>query len=367
MKKTLLLLIVCCFSGNLAAQQPDRPNNRPDSFQPKITKWVRFAPRLSDDFFTTDEARRIGDNLLLYQHNSGGWPKNINMQDELTDSEKEWLIIEKDNVDESTIDNDATTTEMIYLARLYKATQDEKYKDAVFRGIDYLLEAQYDNGGWPQFYPRATGYYTQITYNDNAMINVMKVLRNVFEHRSPFEFVPDTTCAKLRAAFDKGIDCILKTQIKRNGKPTVWCAQHDKETLLPCEARSYELPSFSGAESFNILLFLMSLPQPSDSVKQAIEAGVAWTREAGVENLRFEFYVNEDGERDYRMVYDENAPTLWARFYDLETGKPIFVDRTGIKYEHVEDISQERRIGYSWYGTGGSEVLKAYEEWKERQ
>ena len=30
-----------------------------------------------------------------------------------------------------------------------------------------LLEAQYDNGGWPQYHPRATGYHKHITFNDN--------------------------------------------------------------------------------------------------------------------------------------------------------------------------------------------------------
>ena len=29
----------------------------------------------------------------------------------------------------------------------------KKYLNAAKRGIDYLLTAQYANGGWPQYYP----------------------------------------------------------------------------------------------------------------------------------------------------------------------------------------------------------------------
>lgn len=91
----------------------------------------------------------------------------------------------KNDVNASTIDNGATTTEIIYLSRLYNATHDETYKEAAIRGLDYLFEAQYENGGWPQFYPRPKGYYVQITYNDNAMINVMNLLRDV-SNGNPF-------------------------------------------------------------------------------------------------------------------------------------------------------------------------------------
>ena len=51
----------------------------------KKIKWTSMAPKLGDDFFATPEAARIGDNLLFYQHESGGWPKNMQLQDELTD------------------------------------------------------------------------------------------------------------------------------------------------------------------------------------------------------------------------------------------------------------------------------------------
>ena len=119
--------------------------------------WVKIAPKLDDAFFTTPEAIRIADNVLLYQHTTGGWPKNVYMPAELTADEYKKVLAAKNNVNESTIDNSATSTEIRYLSRIYLATRIEKYKDAALEGIRYLLKAQYHNGGWPQYWQRSKG------------------------------------------------------------------------------------------------------------------------------------------------------------------------------------------------------------------
>ena len=161
MRQTAFFFLLLFIQTGVSAQATDYRK------QQNYKEWVHLAPKFNDAFFRTEEAQRIGDNVLLYQQVTGGWPKNIYMPAELTEQEytKAWNA--KGDVNQSTIDNNATTTEIQYLARLYQATQKEKYKEGVLKGIQYLLKAQYDNGGWPQFYPRPTGYYVQITYNDN--------------------------------------------------------------------------------------------------------------------------------------------------------------------------------------------------------
>lgn len=322
-----------------------------------------MAPKLDDAFFQTAEARRIADNVLLYQQTTGGWPKNIYMPAELSNEEQAKVIASQKDVNESTIDNGATSTEIRYLARTYLATHDEKYKDAVLRGIQYIFDAQYPNGGWPQFYPRPKGYYIHITYNDNAMVNIMEVLREIYEKQAPYSFVPDAVCEKARAAFNKGVECILKTQIRKDGKLTVWCAQHDRETLAPAKARAYELPSYSGQESDEIVLLLMSLKNPSPEVIASVQGAIEWFKSTKIEGLTKETFTNADGKKDYRMVPCENCPPLWARFYDLDTNRPFFCDRDGIKKDNLSEIGYERRNGYSWYNTSGAKVLKKYEKW----
>lgn len=334
--------------------------------QGNYKEWVHIAPRFDDDFFRTEEAQRIGDNVLLYQQTTGGWPKNIFMPAELNDKEYKAALKAKNDVNQSTIDNNATTTEIQYLARLYLATQIEKYKEGALKGIRYLLEAQYDNGGWPQFYPRPTGYYIQITYNDNAMVRVMNQLRDIYEKKAPYTFIPDETCRQTRQAFEKGIECILNTQVRQNGELTVWCAQHDRNTLQPCKARAYELPSLSGQESDNIVFLLMSLPQPSAKVIASIEGAIKWFKKSGINGIKKEYFTTKDGKKDYRMIPCEDCPTLWARFYDIETNRPFFCDRDGIKRYDISEIGHERRNGYSWYNKDGSKVLAKYEQWKEK-
>ena len=331
--------------------------------------WVKLAPKLEDTFFSTPEATRIADNVLLYQQSTGGWPKNIYMPAELNEQERKAALTARNDVNESTIDNGATTTEIRYLARTYLATGTEKYREGAERGIRYILKSQYPNGGFPQFYPRPKGYYTHITYNDNAMVNVLQLLREVYERRAPYTFASDELCQQARSAFDKGIDCILKTQVRQNGKPTVWCAQHDEHTLQPAKARAYELPSLSGAESDNIVLLLMSLPSPSPEIIAAIEGAVMWFKEHQIIGLTRQEFTNDKGKRDYRMVPcpqdDFDCPPLWARFYTLEENRPFFCDRDGVKRYDISEIGYERRNGYSWYNSDGLKVLKRYEKWKK--
>lgn len=222
MRKLSLFLLLLFILANASAQKATDYRK-----QQNYKEWVHIAPKFDDDFFKTEEAQRIGDNVLLYQQTTGGWPKNIYMPAELTEQEYNAALKAKENTNQSTIDNNATTTEIEYLSRLYLATQKEKYKEGVLNGIQYLLKSQYENGGWPQFYPRPKGYYVQITYNDNAMVRVMNQLRSIYEKKAPYTFLPDNICEQARNAFNKGIECILKTQVRQNGELTVWCAQHD--------------------------------------------------------------------------------------------------------------------------------------------
>ena len=103
----------------------------------------------NDEFFHTEEARRIGDQVLLYQRVTGGWPKNINMATPLSDEQRAQVLKDKARRDDSTTDNSATSQQIIFLARLYQGTKDDRYKEGFRRGIEYLLSGQYANGGWP--------------------------------------------------------------------------------------------------------------------------------------------------------------------------------------------------------------------------
>ncbi len=359
MKKMILFALSLVWIASATAQI------RSD-YREKEMSWTRTAKRIDDRFFYlyTDEAKRIADNLVLYQLESGAWQKNVYFPAEITAEHKKEISANKKHVEWGTIDNGSTTTEIIYLSKMYNVVRDEKYKKAALKGIEYLLEAQYENGGWPQFYPNAKGYARHITYNDNAMVNVMRVLQDIFEYDPLYWYVPTSLREKAKTAFDKGVQCILATQVVQDGKPTVWCAQHDFETLAPAKARAYELPSLSGQESDNIVLLLMDIPNPSPEIVAAVENAIAWFEKSKIEGIRLEYYRNDEGKRDYRVVACEKCPVLWARFYELDTNRPFFCDRDGIKKYDVSQIGHERRTGYSWYNNDGRSVLTRYKMWK---
>ena len=319
------------------------------------------------EFFKTAEAQRIGDQMLIYQRVTGGWPKNIDMAKPMSDEEKAQVKSEYNRRNDSTTDNGATTTQMLFLARLWQATGKKQYAKAFCRGVEYLLSGQYENGGWPQFWPVMRDYQIHITFNDDAMVNTMNLLREIADQQEPFQ--GKLTSKKLRrrcdVAFQKGVECILKTQIRdADGNLTVWCQQHDRETFLPANARAFELASYCSQESAAIVKLLMLLPNPDDRVKQAVHAAMRWFDEHKIEGKRIEVVRDEKGKKvDTRLVDDAKAGPLWARYYDFENVEPFVCDRDGIPRKHLEDIGLERRNGYSWYNDRPADLYKRYAKW----
>lgn len=331
-------------------------------------KWSEIINESEPAWFATAEAKAVAENVLLYQRNIGGWPKNIQMQTPLTEAEKQKLIDLKSTTKEVTTDNKATTQEMLFLSKMYAQVPDERYKNAFLAGFDYLLKAQYENGGWPQFYPLKKGYYTHITYNDDSMVNILNVLKECVEKTDYYSIKPsDATLEKAKKAFNKGIDCIIKSQYKQNGVLTAWCAQHDEVTLLPANARAYELASLSGKESAKIVLLLMSIEKPSPEIITAVNSAVAWFEKTKITDLREERVAVPNSKIIEKvMVNDPNASPIWARFMELVDNKPFFCDRDGIKKASIAEIGQERRTGYAWYTNEPKEVLKKYPSWKKK-
>ncbi len=319
----------------------------------------------SEDFFRTEEAAIIGDQVLAYQRCTGGWPKNIDMVRRHTQKELAAVRSEKSRRNDSTIDNDATTMQMTYLARLYAVTGGERWRDGFRAGVEYLLSGQYDNGGWPQFWPEMRGYQVNITFNDDAIVNTLELFRDIIDGVEPYggDLVDSGMRERLRNGFDKGIECILATQIRVKGKPTVWCQQNDPVSLVPASARAYELPSFCSAESAAIVQLLMELPEPDARVKEAVHGAMRWFDRYKLTGLRVERSVSPDGVRDTRLVEDASAEPIWARFYDLELNEPYVCDRDGIMRRRLEQIGRERRNGYSWYNSRPAKLYPLYEEW----
>ena len=317
--------------------------------------------RKPDAWYAGAEAATATANILSHQAAAGGWPKNTNTAEKPYDGDRAKL--------KGTFDNGATTDELRFLARRYRAVRDDACRAAFARGLRHILDAQYPIGGWPQYFPPGRQYHRHITFNDDNMVRVMNFLREVASD-DLCTFLPPTDRSAARAAFDRGVQCILKCQIRVDGRLTAWCAQHDEIDLSPRPARSYELVSLSGAETVGIVRLLMSLENPGPEVVASVEAAVAWLESVKITGMRVEKFDDPDapGGRDIRVVRDPAAPPLWARFYEIGTNRPIFCDRDGVKKYALADIGHERRNGYRWLSDWPRALLeKEYPAWKQRR
>jgi PelA/Pel-15E family pectate lyase len=337
---------------------------------PRAAASVKWSESLKQkpEWYASDEAVRIADNVLLYQHDTGGWPKNIEMASVLSERERAAIVRQKAEND-STIDNGATYTQLAYLARVYTARRLARHREAFLKGVDYLLAAQYTNGGWPQYYPLRPGYYSHITFNDGAMIGVMKLLRDIAQRKADYAFVDEARRLKAERAVQKGIELILKTQVVVEGRRTVWAAQYDEVTLAPAAARKFEPASLTGGESVGIVRFLMGIKQPDSAVIKAIEAAVSWFEKSKINGVRWveQRDAAKPGGFEHIVVRDPQAGPLWARFYEIKTNRPIFIGRDSIVKYDVMEIEAERRNGYRWYVEEPAELINEdYPAWRKK-
>jgi PelA/Pel-15E family pectate lyase len=299
-----------------------------------------------------DSAQRVADIVLSFQTPSGGWSKHVDMtarprlpgESYYSESDR-WQYI-------ATIDNGATTGQMRFLAHVFEATNQLRYRDAFLRAFAYLANAQFPNGCWPQVYPLQGGYHDAATFNDDATVNVLRALRDMAWGR--MAWVPATDRERAAAMLDRGVDCLLASQVVVDEKRTAWGQQHDPLTLAPVQARSYEPASLSGRESAGITELLMTLRNPNEPIVMAVHAAVDWFRATAIHGYEYHF------ERG--LTAKAGAGPIWARMYEIGTNRPIFSNRDGvIRYDWNE--LTDRRTGYAWFGEEPKAVLERYERW----
>ncbi len=327
--------------------------------------------------YASPEAHHIADIILSYQTPAGGWSKNLDMSrsrripgesfapdnrskflspgDFDTPLDPGWNYI-------GTIDNDATTTQIIFLAKVISAVGAENgrpYRAAFKRGLEYLFAAQFPNGGWPQVWPLEGGYHDAITYNDNAMIHVAELMRSVADGKGDFSFVARDIRSRAAASFARAILCILATQIVSNGILTVWPQQNDPLTLKPVSGRNFEPPAECSSESAEVLLLLMNdLPNPTAAEERSIRSAAAWFKRTAI-------YGQSWHRTSEGLVPTPGAGPIWSRFYQTGTELPVFGDRDKSIHDKVNELSKERQTGYRWYGSDPQSALVRFEKWSQ--
>ncbi|ESQ75095.1 hypothetical protein ABAC402_10530 [Asticcacaulis sp. AC402] len=316
-------------------------------------------------WYASPEARHVADVIVSFQTPAGGWGKNAPRDGAIRQRGQSWVA----GKDEAwhyvgTFDNGATTTELQFLARVAAqapGAEGDSYRASFLRGVAYVLWAQYPNGGWPQVWPLEGGYHDAVTFNDNTLSDIVAVLHLTAAGQGDYAFVPPAVRDQAAEALDRAIAVILASQVRIEGRLTAWGQQHDTLTLRPVGARNFEPASLSSSESAGLLLELMKIEQPAPAVVASVHAGAAWLKSKAMTGVAWVRVGN-----DKALVPDAQAKPLWARYYSLETGQPIFGDRDLTIHDDVAGISTERRNGYAWYGTSPQKALDVYAEWGQK-
>ncbi|RBP39681.1 PelA/Pel-15E family pectate lyase [Roseimicrobium gellanilyticum] len=336
--------------------------------KPAPTDSERFVcpTKVAASYFASPEAATLASVILSYQTPAGAWSKAVDYSKGArprgthwtTQSEAGWHYC-------GTLDNYSTTEQIKFLALVDQATKREDCRAGALRGLEWLLAAQFPNGGWPQVYPLESGYHEAITLNDDAMLHALDLLLAVRAGEEPFGFCDEALRKRAGAAYERGIQCVLACQVQVQGKRTVWCAQHHPITLTPVAARLKEPVSLSGAESANLLKFLMRDGPTTDAVLSSVEDAIVWLDAHRITNLRKT--TNAAGKTDY-VKDPASTEVLWARFYDVETGEPIFAGgQDGVVYKTYHDMAEHNKVTYDYFTTKPGDIVgKERERWKKR-
>jgi PelA/Pel-15E family pectate lyase len=317
-------------------------------------------------WYASEEARLIADRVANWQTPTGGWVKTGDYsrpREDKDDHHDAWSF--------GTFDNDSTIYELRFLALVSTAAGGDVptervavWRDSFFRGLDYTLAAQYPNGGFPQIYPLVGGYHDAITYNDDAMEHIVELLRDISGRQAEFAFVPAGLASEAGRRVERGIQCFLASQlVGPDGRRSVWPQQLDALTLQACAARNFEPISACSLESAHLTRFLMTIPSPSPAIIAAIEDAMNWFPAHAFHDVVWD----RNDTQGMGLVSKPGAPDLWARFYEIGTGKPLFGDRDRTIHYDFGELSNERRKGYGWYQSASNVVFPAYKAWKAKR
>jgi len=264
-------------------------------------------------------AERVAGALIWAQHPSGGWhymadyagDRSIrNWYD--TIGKNAWRLEEFQHYwGNATFDDAGTADSAKFLLRLYVEKRDPRYRPALDKTIQLILDSQYAIGGWPQRFPLqyefahhgSPDYTSYITFNDDVAGENIEFLVMCYQVLGGD--------ARILDSIVRGMNAFL---VMQQGQPQPgWALQYTLD-LKPAGARTYEpkaLVTHTTATNIGLLLKFYSLTGETKFLARISEA-IDWldglTLPAGVSTRP-----------------GANHPT----FVEIGTNKPLYVHREG--------------------------------------
>lgn len=281
-----------------------------------------FVATGADEYLAA--ARAAGLALAWAQREGGGWDHRADVSgcDPSVDVRAHPPRRRKGR---GTFDDNISQGALTFLIQLEEQVQEPWLRDSIERGLAFLLRAQREDGAWPQWYPLRGGYHDHATFNDGAINDCIRVALLAHQRYGR---------ADCLAAARRGGNFIAASQLA--APQAGWAQQYDEDNK-PAKARAFEPAALCTAVTARNVATLRRLHRYTGDAEflAPIPAALAWLRKVR----------GEDGR--------------WARFYELGSDRPVFGDRDGRVYYRVEEISEERRKGYAWFGSWGASALRA--------
>src|SRR5690606_26011508 len=138
-------------------------------------------------------------------------------------------------------------------------------------------------GNDPQRYP----FHNAITFYHSAMVYTLRFLQDLLAGHFSAELIDDAVMPRIQEPFGKGINCIVSRQSEVDGKRTAWAQRYNPVTLEPQAGRTFEPVAINSWASVGIVQLLMSIPNPSPAVKEAILSALEWFLETQLPDGRW--------------------------------------------------------------------------------
>ena len=299
-------------------------------------------------------AEQVGAALIWGQHPSGGWNYVVDFAGDRsirdwydTVGRNAWRLEEFQHYyGNATFDDQVSTDAATFLLRLYVEKLDAKYKAAVDRAIQFVLDSQYPIGAWPQRFPLnhefskhgLPDYSSYYTFNDDvAWENVSFLIQC-------YQVLGD---ARLLDPIRRGMNFFLLAQ---QGAPSPgWSLQYSTD-LKPAAARTYEplsLATHTTAANTQHMIRFYELTGDTRFLARVPEA-IDWLE-------RVKLPKPDDKGRTH--------PT----FIEIGSNRPLYVHRRGsnaVNGEYYVDYDPKRAIGHygPWRKLDVAALRKHYEE-----
>ena len=199
-----------------------------------------------------DAAKAAADALIAGQHPRGGWNYVIDTAGEASLRKwydevggNAWRLEEFQHYyGNATFDDAGTAEASQLLLRVYLEKRERKYRAPLDKAIQFVLDAQYPNGGWPQRFPFVENgglhgnpdYTPYITFNDDVAGENIEFL--LYCHQAL-----GSNDRRLVDAIQRGMDIFVATQ--QPMPQPAWGLQHYPDTLTPAPARTIEPKAFA--------------------------------------------------------------------------------------------------------------------------